>query len=69
MPCWRRLERWQQDGVFGQLHRIVLARLHEAGELDWSGACVDGYHVRAKKGKPTPVRRRSTGGRRAANTT
>jgi transposase len=67
--CWRRLERWQQAGVFDQLHRILLAELNEAGRLDWSRACVDGSHIRAKKGVPTPVRRRSTGARRAANTT
>ncbi|EPD55319.1 hypothetical protein HMPREF1211_02788 [Streptomyces sp. HGB0020] len=67
--CWRRLERWQQAGVFDQLHRILLAELNAAGQLDWSRACVDGSHVRAKRGVPTPVRRRSTGARRAANTT
>ncbi|WP_160314905.1 transposase [Streptomyces sp. SAI-097] len=44
--CWRRLERWQQAGVFDQLHRILLAGLHAADELDWSRACVDGSHVR-----------------------
>jgi transposase len=60
--CWRRLEWWQKAGVFDRLHRILLA------ELDWSRACVDGSHVRAKKGEPTPVRRRSTGARRAAST-
>ncbi|MCZ2525917.1 IS5 family transposase [Streptomyces sp. HB2AG] len=63
--CWRRLERWQQAGVFDQLHRVLLARLHAAGELDWSRACVDGSHVRAKKGGrhtgPSPVGRRKTG--------
>ncbi|MEU7688717.1 transposase, partial [Streptomyces spectabilis] len=62
--CWRRLERWQQAGVFDELHRILLAELNAAGELDWSRACVDGSHIRAKKGEPTPVRRRSTAGRR-----
>ncbi|MDF9867889.1 transposase [Streptomyces pratensis] len=67
--CWRRLDRWQKAGVFGQLHRVLLAKLNAAGELDWSRACVDGSHVRAKKGAPTPVRRRSTGGRPAASTT
>jgi transposase len=67
--CWRRLKRWQQTRVFDQLHRILLAELNAAGELGWSWACVDGSHIRAKKGEPTPVRRRSTGGRRAANTT
>ncbi|WP_405966002.1 IS5 family transposase (plasmid) [Streptomyces sp. NBC_00723] len=59
--CWRRLERWQQAGVFEQLHRILLAELNAAGELDWSRACVDGSHIRAKKGS----RHRSSAGRPA----
>jgi transposase len=67
--CWRRLGRWQQAGVFDRLHRILLAELDAVGELDWSRACVDGSHIRAKKGEPTPVRHRSTAGRRAASTT
>lgn len=48
--CWRRLDRWQQAGVFDQLHRLLLAELNATGELDWSRACVDGSHVRAEKG-------------------
>ncbi|ALC29332.1 transposase [Streptomyces sp. CFMR 7] len=67
--CWRHLERWRKAGVLDQVHRVLLAELNAAGELDWSRACVDGSHVRAKEGAPTPVRRRSTGGRRAASTT
>ncbi|MBQ0889589.1 transposase [Streptomyces sp. RM72] len=63
--CWRRLERRQQAGVFDQLHRILLSELNAAGELDWSRACVDGSHIRAKKGSadtgPSPVDRRKTG--------
>ncbi|MET7885443.1 transposase [Streptomyces avermitilis] len=66
--CWRRLDRWQQAGALDQLHRILLAKLHAAGELDWTRACVDGSHVRAKKGEPRPARHRSTGGKRAAST-
>ncbi|MFG2480903.1 transposase [Streptomyces fagopyri] len=65
--CWRRLERWQEAGVFDHLHRILLPGLKAAGELDWSRACVDGSHIRAKKGKLAPVRRRSTSA--AAKTT
>jgi len=65
----RRLDRWRQAGVFDQLHRILLAKLNAAGELDWSRACVDGSHIRAKKGEARPVRHRSTAGKRAANTT
>ncbi|AWL43009.1 hypothetical protein B9S64_26865 [Streptomyces sp. SM18] len=34
--CWRRLDRWQQAGLFKQLHRILLAKLNAAGALDWS---------------------------------
>jgi transposase len=56
---WRRLDRWQQSGVFDQLHRILLAELNAAGELDWSRACVDGSHIRAKRGR----RHRSVAGR------
>ncbi|MGW6202173.1 IS5 family transposase [Streptomyces sp. NPDC055089] len=63
--CWRRLDRWQQAGVFEQLHRLLLAELNAAGVLDWSRACVDGSHIRAKKGGaatgPSPVDRRKTG--------
>ncbi|MEU9474071.1 hypothetical protein AB0D78_47825 [Streptomyces avermitilis] len=67
--CWRRLGRWQQAGVFEKLHRLLLAELNAVGELDWSRACVDGSHVRAKRGELRLVRRQSTGGRRAASTT
>ncbi|MEV0782721.1 IS5 family transposase [Streptomyces sp. NPDC050423] len=63
--CWRRLDRWQKAGVFDRLHRVLLAELNAAGELDWSRACVDGSHIRAKKGGadtgPSPVDRRKTG--------
>ncbi|MFF2140746.1 IS5 family transposase [Streptomyces sp. NPDC058193] len=62
--CWRRLERWQEAGVFDQLHRVLLSELNAAGELDWSRACVDGPHAREKGGAdtgPSPVDRRKTG--------
>ncbi|MFB7756343.1 transposase [Streptomyces sp. NPDC056121] len=62
---WRRLNRWRQAGLFGKLHRLLLTGLNVAGELDWSRACVDGCHARAKKGGaatgPSPVDRRKTG--------
>ncbi|WP_240449980.1 IS5 family transposase [Streptomyces sp. S1] len=62
--CWRRLDRWQQAGIFDRLHRILLAELNAAGELDWSRACVDGPRPREKGGAdtgPSPVDRRKTG--------
>ncbi|MFJ6087985.1 IS5 family transposase [Streptomyces sp. NPDC092369] len=63
--CWRRLDCGQQAGVFDQLHRLLLAELNAAGNLDWSRACVDGSRIRAKKRGadtgPSPVDRRKTG--------
>ncbi|WP_420903032.1 IS5 family transposase [Streptomyces hirsutus] len=62
--CRRRLQRWQQAGVFDQLHRVLLAELNAAGELDWSRACVDGPPPGEKGGAdtgPSPVDRRRTG--------
>lgn len=50
MTCWRRLRDWNDAGVFDQLHRVLLAKLHQAGQLDWSRAVIDASHVRALKG-------------------
>lgn len=46
--CWRRLNRWHEAGVFEKPHRILLAELYAADALDWSRACVDASHIRAK---------------------
>ncbi|MER6730998.1 transposase [Streptomyces puniciscabiei] len=54
--CWRRLGRWHEAGVFGQLHRL-LAELHAADELDWSRACMDASH---RATGPSPVDRGKT---------
>ena len=49
MTCWRRLRDWTTAGVWDQLHALLLAELHAAGQIDWSRAAVDGSHVRAKR--------------------
>ncbi|MEU3396519.1 IS5 family transposase [Streptomyces filamentosus] len=62
--CWRQLDRCQQAGLFDRLHRILLADLNAAGELDWSRACMEGPHPCEKGGAdtgPSPVDRRKTG--------
>lgn len=66
--CWRRLGWWHEAGVFDKLHRLLLAELQAADELDWTRACVDASHIRAKKGARPPARHRSTAGRRAVST-
>src|SRR3954465_10574904 len=66
--CWRRLDEWQQAGVWEKLHALLLARLRAAGEIEWSRAVVDGSHVQAKKRAPKRGRARSTGAGRARST-
>ena len=45
--CWRRLRDWQKAGVWKRLHELLLEKLREAGELDFSRAAVDSSSVRA----------------------
>ncbi len=61
MTCWRRLHEWQQAGVWQRLHEVLLARLHEAGRIDWSRAVVDSSHLPAVLGAQKPAPARSTG--------
>lgn len=69
MTCWRRLHEWQAAGVWEKLHRLLLDRLREADQIDWSRAVVDSASVRAVLGgrKRAPILRIGRG--RAANIT
>jgi len=69
MTCWRRLRDWQQAGVWQQLHHLLLERLHAAGEIDWSRACLDSASVPAKGGAQQAAPTRPTGARPAASDT
>ncbi len=69
MTAWRRLHEWQQAGVWKQLHRLLLDRLHAAGEIDWSRALIDASYVQAKKGAPGSAPARSTAAGPASSTT
>lgn len=65
MTCWRRLQQWQQAGVWDKVQEILLARLQEAHQLDWSRAAVDSASARAigggEKTGPNPTDRRKPG--------
>ncbi len=59
MTCWRRLRDWQAAGVWDRLHRDLLDRLGEAGQIDWSRVSLDAASIPAKRGatRSAPTRR------------
>jgi len=56
ITCWRRLRDWQEAGVWGRLHRVLLDRLGEANRIDWSRVSLDSASIPAKKGASRPGR-------------
>ena len=54
MTCLRRLQEWQQQGVWQRLHELLLAKLREIDRIDWSRAAIDSSHVRAVGGASKP---------------
>jgi len=71
MTCWRRLRDWHRAGVWRELNQLLLSRLEQAGQIDWSRASIDSVSVRAK-GAPRKKgarsgRARLTAGNRARN--
>ncbi|WP_410011399.1 IS5 family transposase [Streptomyces nigrescens] len=65
MTCWRRLEAWNEAGVWERLHAVLLAKLRSDKQIDWSRAVIDSSHVRADrpgpKSGPSPVDRARPG--------
>ena len=69
MTCWRRLRDWQDAGVWDKLHRLLLAKLNAASQIDWRRAVVDSASLRAVGGAKKPARTRRIDGSPARNTT
>jgi transposase len=69
MTCWRRLRDWQEAGVWQRLHELLLAKLRQADQIDWSRALVDSSSLRALKGGKKLAQTRPTRRRRGASTT
>ncbi len=62
--CWRRLQEWQERGVWLGAWRALLGALDEEGLLRWDETFLDGSFAPAKKGalrseKPSVARERS----------
>ena len=47
MTCWRRLHAWQEAGVWFRLHQVLLQRLDDVDQIDWSRAAADSTFARA----------------------
>ena len=56
MTCWRRLRAWQRAGVWQKLHHVLLNRLGQAEQIDWSRAAIDAASVAAPGGASKPGR-------------
>jgi transposase len=54
--CWRRLQDWEEQGVWLTLWRKFLSELDEQSQLDWEETFADGSFASAKKGDPASVR-------------
>lgn len=52
MTCWRRIKRCVNAGVFDDLHRLLLAQLNTANEIDWSRAVIAAATSTRKNGVP-----------------
>jgi transposase len=50
LTCWRRLRRWQREGVWERLWRRYLALRDAQGQRQWAQAFRDGTFVPARKG-------------------
>jgi transposase len=59
MTCWRRLRDWQAQGVWRELHQVLLNALGDADQIDWTRAAIDSASVPAPRGaqKPGPIQR------------
>jgi len=69
MTCWRRLRDWQEAGVWGDIHQVLLNRLRRADRIDWSRAVVDRSSVRAVFGGRRPAPTLRIAGKTARSTT
>jgi transposase len=48
--CWRRLNEWQEEGVWEQAWIALIHELDEDGQLNWMNVFADGTFSPAKKG-------------------
>lgn len=50
MTLWRRLRDWQNAGAWQRIYEVLLAKLQQAHQIDWSRAAIDSSSIRAVGG-------------------
>ena len=68
MTCWRRLRDWQEAGVWAELHALLLDKLAQADQLDWSRASLDSASVPAPHAPKGAVKEASGSPKKSART-
>ena len=68
MTLWNRLDEWREAGVWDRLHRLLLDKLREADQIDFSRVIVDSASVRAVHGGKKRDQAPWTAGKTARNT-
>ena len=48
--CWRRLQQWEEQGVWLKIWPKFMSQLDQQGQLDWEETFADGSFASAKKG-------------------
>jgi transposase len=54
--CWRRLNKWEEDGVWESVWRAYLKQLDARGFLSWQECFIDATFMPAKRGASTSAR-------------
>lgn len=50
VTAWRRLRRWEEEGVWEGIWQALLGALDEQGKIEWTRAFLDGSFVPQKRG-------------------
>ena len=68
MTCWRRLRDWQKAGVWDRIHKVLLSRLRQSDQIDFSRVVVDSASLRAVFGGQKQAQTPRIAARRARST-
>ena len=68
MTCWRCLRDWQKAGLWDKIHQVLLSKLRQADQIDFSRAVFDSASVRAVFWGPKQAQTPQIAAKRARST-